>query len=64
MPSKTPQHDTLMKLFVQLLGVGTFTLLAGASDEMGQLVVVFMVGIFVIWAIAHVSELQKMVKKI
>lgn len=44
---------------IELLGVGLLTILAGASDEFGTVVVIFMVGLFMIWMISDSSVLAK-----
>lgn len=63
-PKKAPQHDALISLFVQLLGVGAFALIAGTSDEMGKIVVILMAGFMVVWAISHADLLKKLVGKL
>lgn len=63
-PKPPTQHDAVIRLFVQLLGVGTFTLIAGISNNVGKLTVVFMSGLLIVWALVHVGTLQNMVSKI
>jgi len=38
---------------VEMLGVGVFTLIAGASDDAGKIVVLFMVGLWVIFLVTN-----------
>jgi hypothetical protein len=45
-------HDTLMVVAIELLGVGLFTLVAGTSPDVGTLVVLFMVGLWLIYLIS------------
>lgn len=63
-PVKMPQHDALVSVFIQLLGVGTFALIAGISDEMGKIVVIIMAGLMLVWALTHVNLLSSLVGKI
>lgn len=45
---------------VELLGVGLLTILAGASEEAGSVVVLFMIGLWLIWMISDASVLSKL----
>lgn len=61
---KAPQHDALISLLVQFLGVGAFALIAGTSDEMGRIVVILMAGFMIVWALSHTDLLQRLVGKL
>lgn len=56
-PAAVPasSSDTLLMVGVEILGVGLLTLLAGASDEAGNIVVIFMIGLWLIWMISDSS---------
>lgn len=56
-----PGNDILVTTAVELLGVGVFALLAGISDDVGQVMVVIMWGIVLGWFLLHTSQFQKMV---
>ncbi len=43
--------SSLLVLAVELLGVGLFTLLAGASDDVGHIVIIFMIGLWLIFMV-------------
>ncbi len=45
--------EALVQLALELLAVALFTLMAGAGDEMGTLVVLFMVGMWMIYLIQN-----------
>jgi len=45
--------EALVQLALELLAVSLFTLIAGASNEMGTLVVLFMVGMWLIYLIEN-----------
>lgn len=47
----TAAHPTLVVVAVELLAVGLFTLLAGISNDVGTIVVLFMVGLWLIFLI-------------
>lgn len=51
---------TALTVGVELLGVGLLTVLAGASDEAGGIVVLFMIGLWLIWMISDASVLSKL----
>ena len=56
-----PGNDLVITTAVELLGVGVFTILAGVSDDLGQVMVVIMWGILLGWFLLHTSEFAKMV---
>jgi hypothetical protein len=56
-----PGNDVVITTAIELLGVGVFTILAGISDDMGQVMVVIMWGIVLGWFLLHTSEFAKMV---
>jgi hypothetical protein len=60
--AKQPGRDILTTTAVQLLGVATFTMLAGISDDMGSVMVVLMWGFALGWLLLHTTELGTMVK--
>lgn len=45
--------EALIQLGLELLAVSLFTLIAGASNEVGTLVVLFMVGMWMIYLIEN-----------
>lgn len=63
-PAKKPQHDALITVLIQLLGVGTFALIAGVSEEMGKIVVIIMAGIMIVWAFTHADLMKGLVNKL
>jgi hypothetical protein len=50
--------DAVLAVGVELLGVGLLTILAGASDEAGNTVVVFMLGLWLIYMIVDSSVIE------
>lgn len=59
MASIQTSSDEILVIGIELLGVGLLTLLAGASDEAGQIVVIFMIGLWLIWAITDSAALGR-----
>lgn len=51
--SRNPGEEALLTLGLELLGVGLFTLLAGASDDVGTIMIIFMVGLWLIYLIGN-----------
>jgi hypothetical protein len=43
--------ETILTLALEFLAVGLFTLLAGASDEAGEIMILFMVGLWLIYLV-------------
>lgn len=62
MATKQAGHDLVDTTAVQLLGVGLFTILAGANDDLGDVMVVIMWGIFLGWLLIHTNQFATMVK--
>ncbi len=52
-PKRPPASEAIVQLALELLAVALFTLMAGASPEMGTLMVVFMVGLALIYLIQY-----------
>jgi hypothetical protein len=50
---RAADSEALVQLALELLAVSLFTLIAGASNEMGTLVVLFMVGMWLIYLIEN-----------
>ncbi len=59
---KQPGADIVVVTAVQLLGVAVFTMLAGVSDDLGDVMVVIMWGLLLGWMLLHTTELGNMVK--
>jgi hypothetical protein len=53
MAAKGSSSDAILIVGVELLGVGLLTLLAGASDDAGNIVVVFMLGLWLIYMVTN-----------
>lgn len=43
--------ETILTLALEFLAVGLFTLLAGANDDVGEIMILFMVGLWLIYLI-------------
>ncbi|HEY6020714.1 MAG TPA: hypothetical protein VIY48_12710 [Candidatus Paceibacterota bacterium] len=60
-PSKRdPIPEAMLTVMLEVLAVGLFTLMAGASSEMGTLMIVFMTGFWLMYLITNASVLQKL----
>lgn len=55
-------HDTVTTMFVELVAIALFAILAGMSDDVGRVMLVFMWGLVILWGITHTTELATMVK--
>jgi hypothetical protein len=49
--SSSKGHSVIVTISVELLAVGLFTLVAGISNDAGRLMVIFMVGLWLIYAL-------------
>jgi hypothetical protein len=47
------QGDIALALMVELAGVVILTLVAGVSDEAAGLIIVFLIGLWLLWLIKH-----------
>lgn len=56
----SPTHSTILVIAVELLAVGLFTLMAGISNEWGKIVVLFMVGLWLIYLITSFSVISRL----
>lgn len=52
---RAANSEALVQLAFELLAVGLFTLMAGASNEMGTLVIIFMIGLWLIYLIQNAT---------
>lgn len=50
---RTGTSAALLSVAMELLAVGLFTLMAGANSEMGTIMVIFMIGFWMIFAITE-----------
>lgn len=51
--------DAILGVAVEGLAVGLFTLVAGASDDAGTIVIIFMVGLWVIWLVTNSGTVSR-----
>jgi len=58
-----PGYDIVTTATVELLGVGLLTLLAGVNKQVGNVVVVIMVGFALAWVLVNSTNLQKWIGK-
>lgn len=61
---RPPASDALLMLALEFLAVGLFTLIAGSSDEIGTLMTLFMVGLWLIYFITDSGVLLKLEKSL
>lgn len=57
--------EAILQLALELLAVSLFTLMAGTSDEMGKLMILFMVGFWLIYLIQNskvIAGLERMLE--
>jgi hypothetical protein len=57
-----PGYDVVVTTAFELIGVGLLTLLAGASDDMGTIVIILMVGFLLGWLLLNSGTLANWVK--
>jgi hypothetical protein len=50
--------DALLTLGLEFTAVGMFALLADTSDDMANIVMTFMIGLWLIWMISNAKTLQ------
>lgn len=62
---RTGSSEAIVQLALELLAVSLFTLMAGASKEMGSLMVLFMIGFWLIYLIQNakvIAGLERMLE--
>lgn len=62
---RTGASEAVVQLALELLAVSLFTLMAGASNEMGNLMIIFMVGFWLIYLIQNakvIAGLERMLE--
>lgn len=52
MAQRSSSSEAVLAVFLELLAVGVFTLLAGAGDEAANIVILFMVGLWMIYLVS------------
>ena len=61
--TQQPGRNIVVTMTVELIGVGLLTLLAGVNKQLGNIVVIIMVGFLFVWLLVNTSELQGWLKK-
>lgn len=64
MAQRTPAAAAILDVSLELLAVGLFTLIAGASDEVGKVVLIVMAGLWLIYLISYSSILSSLNNKL
>lgn len=64
MTSANPGTQLLATVGVELFGVGVFTVIAGFSEDVGNIMVIIMVGILLGWMLLNTTELEKLAGKL
>jgi hypothetical protein len=59
MATESGPPAVILTVGIELLGVGLLTILAGASDEAGKIVILFMLGLWLIWMISDSAGIAK-----
>jgi hypothetical protein len=57
--SNTTTYDPAMELIFEFIAVGVFTILGGISDEFGKIVMVFMLGLWLIYMVTSPGAIEK-----
>lgn len=50
------KSDIALAMMVELAGVIIVTLVAGISDEVANIIIVFLIGLWLLWMIKHATE--------
>lgn len=61
---RNPDSNAILAVAIELIAVGTFTLIAGINKDFGKLMIVFMVGLWLIFLIQEstlVANLEKII---
>jgi hypothetical protein len=58
-PSGKTENNTVLTVFLELLGLGILTVAAGFSDQFGKIIIIIMVCWIVIFAITNQTMISK-----
>jgi uncharacterized membrane protein len=61
--TKQSGNDVVVTTTVELIGVALLSLLAGANDNLGSVIVIIMVGFLIGWLLMNTAKLQSIVGK-
>lgn len=61
MAKRPAPSAAILSIALEMLAVGVFTLLAGAGEEAGSIVVLFMVGLWIMYLISDSQIVQGLV---
>lgn len=64
---RSPDSNAILAVALELIAVGTFTLIAGVNKDFGSLVIIFMVGLWLIFLIQEstlVARLETIVTNV
>ena len=56
-----PGNDVVITTTVELIGVALLSLLAGANNNLGSVIVIIMVGFVIGWLLMNGTELMKVI---
>jgi uncharacterized membrane protein len=56
-------NDIVVTTTVELIGVALLSLLAGANNNLGSVIVIIMAGFLIGWMLMNTSKLQSLVAK-
>lgn len=62
--TRPADSSAILSVAIELLAVGTFTLIAGINQDFGKLMIIFMIGLWLIFMIQEsslISSLEKIV---
>jgi len=63
-PQKQPGHDIVVTTAFELIGISLLALLAGTSKQMGNIVIIVMVGFLLGWLLFNSGTLEGWLKKL
>lgn len=58
--TRPPASSALLSLMLEFLAVGTFTLMAGASSDVGTIMVIMMVGFWLIYMVTNAKVIASL----
>lgn len=56
MQSQAAQGDIALAMLVELAGIVIITLVAGISDEVANIIILFLIGLWLLWMMKHVQQ--------
>lgn len=60
-PPSNAAADALLAMLIEIGGLVVVTVVAGISDSIANLMIIFIIGIAILWAVTHYAQLSGLI---